>query len=645
MAAEKLSFDPISYKKDKNGDALYINYREQLSKKFRVSHENIYSYKLTTNDRLKSKWNKSSPQEFYAWVSLMRYHVELECRLLGGIKDDKDFAKLSSDIQDRVNYYYYDHVQLLLDYAAFANIDKTKLDESLVDDLMHYSLERDKYQKILDARYKELSQQSKVHTAGKVLAEPIAVRKEDEDGSSQNLLQKSKSDSNDTWFGSVIHEMKKLASFHSSYIIEWLGYFSMYRLMVVFVRLTWISFWTRASTIGWLDSFGNLFGIHINIELITAPTFVLNILSVFIFMLRLLADLAMMVKHYAFPNEAEEGVTAWDRLQMEWHDRYKRIGNDFAWVIFNSLTNYAIYFHIPIPIANWLLVAFLVYDVWFLAYRLNETEKLYQSKQKEWLLAQDLSNEDRVINHLKLRQLEYEGQETRGSFILYILAAILFVASFVLLLSISSPVMGPICFFICAFVVALYLSGADFGKAIRCGKERELNAQYGITMDGKNEEINQRITKDDSSYKITFHKEQNEVETIEISSGKIFELLNSHVNTTQFTADEISQINAWIVESGGTINRDNSLRIKAEKDAWVNFALGLAENIIVPVLIVGLFTINWPAALALTIVYIGLKHANLPKLYGDVVSALPSLSNKNPETEPSQTLSIYTHST
>ncbi|MDP3705023.1 MAG: hypothetical protein Q8R24_03835 [Legionellaceae bacterium] len=531
-SANQKPFDRTFFANNNTKETLYRDYKTNLSTNFSTVQEDTYS--KSTDDRLKDKWKKD-PQHFYAYASMIRAEIELDFALLEDIMKDSAFAKLSPSAQQRVTYYYYDYAQLLLDDAHLAN----------------HRAERDKYQKIITEynlkRRKETIAARKALNAQAVQLKVIEAQKNAEETWLAMLerwyakLQK--------WFVALRQSLNEFATFHPSVVIDWIGYFNMYRLMTVFCRLTWKQFWLIGQKLGWLDQTGSLAGFHIDIAMMDAPTYVFNLLSVFLFLARFLVDFSKILKHFFNPTNAELGIDPWDRFRIEWNKRYGRIVNDLAWVLFNGLTNYAIYFNIPVPIASWLLAAFLVFDVWWLSYQLNVGEKVYAAKKQQLSVLSDASGEgeEKEILYLQLNQLEYRRAEMRGKLAFYMAAAALFVVSFALVLSVSSPWAGPVCFAACAFAVAMYLTGAQFGAAIRSGKERQRNL-------------------------------------------------------------------------------DDPSRSQSERKAWINFAKNLAENIVMPLLIVGLFTVHWPLAIAVTVIYIGIKHAEQLSTY-----VMPDKSNSDDE--------------
>ncbi|MDP3562103.1 MAG: hypothetical protein Q8R83_08005 [Legionellaceae bacterium] len=582
----------------------YKDYKTNLASRYQPAQK--INYSGTPKERA-AQWNQSSEQDFYAYSSLIRSEIQLDFEILQKMIADKEsFNQLSSDAQMRIKYYYYDYALLLLDDARIPN----------------HRADVKKYQKIIDDYNAELALTQK--KSAEISNKLIEQNSKDQSDSQQKAEP--------TWFDKIINALKELAEFHPSVIIDWISYFNMYRLMVVFCRLTWKQLWVLGRALGWLDKYDNLFGMHVDIGLIDAPTNVFNGLSVFLFLGRLFFDLSEITRHFFFPTEGEKGVDSFERAQIEWNKRYARIVNDIAWALFNSLTNYAIYFGIPIPVAGWLLVGFLFFDIALLAYQLH-VENKKQSVKKQALTA-DLAiagnNEDKAFIYLQLKQLEYRRVEIRAKFIFYMAAASLLVLGFILSLSLTAlPVSWPICFFLCVCGIGMYLSAGQFSAAVRASKERESNPLLDMSLLQSNpseNDIKQVLSLDkmllveslneqgEQSYQIGFNK-SGQYQQMLITDDKLLTLLKA------YDAKNPEHINAieQLLSSLGATRRFSDARLKAERAAWKGFAFNLVvENIIVPMVIVGLFTVCWPAALALTVLYIGIKHGNLSQLSKDV---------------------------
>lgn len=300
---------------------------------------------------------------------------------------------------------------------------------------------------------------------------------------------------------------------------DWLNIFNVYRLHIVFSRITWKHFWLMGRELQWLDSSDKIAGVvPVNISIMDAPTAVFNVLSVFFFASRFSINLAMLLKH---TFEAKEGISK--RFWNELKKRHWIMVNDLVWAIVNALTNYAIYFNIAAMTANWVLAAFLVFDLMWLGYRVYLEEQNYLSTKAYYdyqMYTPDISELDKSILKRQLMQLNNDRHQINGTFGFCIAAALLIMASFAAALLIGSPITLPICFFFCIVAISMYMSSGKFGNYIKeLMKENPSNAQQS-------------------------------------------------------------------------------------KAGW-DFGLTLIKNALVPLLIIGLFTISWQAAIIMAVLYVG----------------------------------------
>jgi len=621
----------------------YTSYSSGLANRFK---ENASSSTVSFRERRESSivgksldepaTDATIVQKFFAQASTVYSRINSDFQSLQGIRADKTlFNSLDKTVQDRINFYYFEHAQFLLDFNEFADNRKERnsyreilkerpsakprlrilssaelFNESgdlLADGNSFLPTSPDSggaYQSLRDDVDQEVD--SDIVTEGsfqwvtsargrRTILSPIpSVGSHDEsdaeaneEGSSllienkvlEQILGAREAHKDLTWYSVLQRWYKQLEQsfielterLHPDILIQSLGIINLYRVMIVFCRLSWKNFWLFGQAAGWLDYMGNISTFHIDIAIMDAPTSIFNLLSVFLFMARFLIDSAMIVRHVFFPTDAERGISWQERFRIEWAKRYTRIVNDIAWMIFNALTNYAIYFHISVPVAGWLLAGFLFFDVGFLAYRLFHLEKDCDEKEQQLRALQTGEGENsdqslQTMMTLQLDQLHYRRAALRGEFGFYIGAALLFAASYILVLSLSAPLALPVCFLGCVLAMAMYLSGESFGMVIRA------QAEY------------------------------------------------QHV----------------LGQDGSSVERQAEKAL-AVREAWLHFAFTLTENIVIPVLIIGLFTINWPAAIALTVLYIAYKQIDFKKKADDEqvvgVRSLAHVATENQGTE------------
>lgn len=283
-------------------------------------------------------------------------------------------------------------------------------------------------------------------------------------------------------YDSFVDFFKKILSapFHISRIREYEVYLNIARLSWVFSRLTVIEgLNTFRDFIAQLDVF---FGMHTDIDkviaLIQTPTFIVNCCSVGFFLLRFGIDASLLLKHTFFPTELEKGlnnsselhwmerlptteqldeyrnsyifiedeediklyyiprkglsqklnitnknklkqdlinkqliknqfirlstedfraiisaetkhqpqVTTWfDRLIYELYKRHCNYSNDLVWALINFLTNFNYISKIPDPITGYLTGTFLFFDVCMTLYKRNLAKEEYLSKKAQYL--------------------------------------------------------------------------------------------------------------------------------------------------------------------------------------------------------------------------------------------------------------------
>ncbi len=556
------------------------------------------------NDSAENNGSTQTPaQLFYIRTSQVRDAVLADFALLSSMIEDKAlFDKLRKDEQDRIRYYHYDYATLLMDDAIISDHD---YDKSQFPDI-HVTR---KYQKIID---KYIADYKLTSAPPAVSATPSVEQK---DAVANKRKEKAKS-----------------MAFHS---IEWtiygFGFFNIYRLLITFLRYTWFYLVSIARSLRWLEAIP----FAVDADLLMSPTPIFNILSVMLFLGRLIFDFAATLVHTFFPTEAEKGVNFVERFHMEWRRRYPRMVNDVAWSMFNALTNFAWVFSIPTPVAGILLVCFLAFDIYWFGYQwrqdelaikeqkrvLEELEASLQSKvtkdatvnpmgvmesfvdgellehdvdtnqtsdvgtvspigvtevvgdgaSKELgsVSEQDAAELDGQLSfaRLRLRDLECRRSDTRATYIFCVAAAILLVASFALFLAfMASPLAAPLCFFGCAFAVAMYINCGKVGAVARARHERNLSLDNPNT--GK--------SLDESKFFVT----------LDVAEGSKAEAIKAEYQKA---------------------------RQKAYYAKIKSLALGFTEVLLISAVLIALYAINWPAALALTLTYIVVKSIDFKK--------------------------------
>lgn len=179
-----------------------------------------------------------------------------------------------------------------------------------------------------------------------------------------------------------------------------------------------------------------------------------------------------------------EKTTAFERFQAELKKRHCNFLNDFIWATVNFLTNFNHLTGISGPVASYITVLFLVFDLSMILYKsyLAEQEYLVKSNQyhveiqsyKSPEFASYLSAEDKLAHthmlSLQLQELEINWQTKEANFYFLAGATAMLVLGFTASMIISSPLMIVGCYFACSVAVAMYLSSDAYSHY----KEKEL---------------------------------------------------------------------------------------------------------------------------------------------------------------------------
>lgn len=261
---------------------------------------------------------------------------------------------------------------------------------------------------------------------------------------------------------------------HVSKFIVLLSYINLYRLLTVFSRLAFKSFWTVASERHWIDAQDRLFGYPLQRAALDIPRDALNVLSVLLFLLRLTARFLVIFKHAMSQRPGEKEINVWDRVAREFSTAMVDIMNDGQWWWINLLTNYPTVFGITDPVANTLLIVTLVYDCSWLAIHWYRKERDWAAKEEELIRWKDQSGhmDDIAITDYQLVLLKDIQWEVRCKYAYSIVACLSIITSFILFLAAISAVVSTISLFVCVVGFAMYGSADEFGGWMR--------AEFGV---------------------------------------------------------------------------------------------------------------------------------------------------------------------
>lgn len=361
--------------------------------------------------------------------------------------------------------------------------------------------------------------------------------------------------------------------------IKWFGFFNIYRLLIAFFRLTWIFI---VSAIRMLQRLPAM----IDESLLIAVTPIFNVLSVGLFFGRLVVDFAMCVKHVVRPATAQEkDVNFIERFNMEWNKRYRRMVNDGFWSSANGLSNFYWIFGISVSLAGPLLVGFLTFDIAWFVYKWRQDE-LAMNEMEEILKGMSPSSQSGSVGNFEDESYEHDGesvnreirplirdvvdhptQSSVGSSVLSA-AQIKVIELQLRALNVRRESLRANYLFSIAAAIVLVVSFAcfvAFAASPLAGPLCFFGCALGVAM--------------------------------YLSVGDFSNLWKTRVER------ELAKIT------------DESLlsRKEAEKQALIKFALGFVESLIVPALLIGLLTVNWPAALACSLAYLVIRNYNWKK--------------------------------
>jgi hypothetical protein len=271
---------------------------------------------------------------------------------------------------------------------------------------------------------------------------------------------------------------------HISKIRSKISFLNMCRIYWAFCRVTLTSALLLAREGRWVDQLNRLLSKNINVDNIIknleAPNGVFRALSVGFFAMRFFINAAMLVKHTFFPSKQEKSLTRWERFCLEMRKRHADFLNDVVWGVVNGVTNYNSFFHISAPVAGWVTVGFLVFDVCLLLWRRYLAKQEYLTKKSQYLMELHdyetrlarMANWDEYDHCVKqcqllrrqLNELELTWKTKNATFWFNILAAALLATGFAASMIFAPGVMMIASYALCVIAVSMYLSDAAYSQ-------------------------------------------------------------------------------------------------------------------------------------------------------------------------------------
>jgi hypothetical protein len=364
------------------------------------------------------------------------------------------------------------------------------------------------------------------------------------------------------YFKSLQESFYKFLEFHPSSFLGLIGVLNLYRLSYIFSRLSWKTLWLYFKSIEWLSLHDRLYGYFINIAMMDYPTPVFHLLSIFTFVARVIVDGLTTARHAILPTLAERGLSLYKRLQIEWNECYTRVMNDGWWILINGLTNFPQLFNIPVPVASWILAGCLFFDVLFLSYQLHH-EKLKFKARMVWFEEQ-----------LSILDNNYDGQETTE---LTMMRETLtknkqsYTMMFNLMLKQSEYMLAGVRAMFGVYIGATLLFITSVSLVLTLSSPLVMPLGFFACVFA--------------------------VAGV-LSGGKFGALISARLARSKNSGEESQDI--------------SDIRHAKVNDAWESFGLTFAETLIMPMLIIGLFTIHWPSAIALAVLYVAAKNISFP---------------------------------
>ncbi|RUR20619.1 hypothetical protein ELY21_00605 [Legionella sp. km535] len=304
----------------------------------------------------------------------------------------------------------------------------------------------------------------------------------------------------DSLYNSYLGSFRNLVNspFHVSQIRDYVAYANLCRIYWAFCRMTLTQGLTMAKDLHLIEKLDVLLGTHTDVDKIIsvfqAPVGVINFFSVGFFLIRLMIDGGLLIKHTFFPSELEKGAkngcdvtkldylpgaasiepyrnsyilvrdedhdnvqlyyvpkigtplkltvkdpnkfkdellsklnehstirlnahdvkelitaqtghvpeitTAFERFTNELYKRHCNFANDVVWATVNCLSNFNNLFNISGPVAGYLTAVFLTFDVCMALYKCKLAKEEYLTKKSQYLLEIDDYNNPNLFKKL-----------------------------------------------------------------------------------------------------------------------------------------------------------------------------------------------------------------------------------------------------
>lgn len=275
------------------------------------------------------------------------------------------------------------------------------------------------------------------------------------------------------------------------------GYVNMLRLLYMVARLTLLNLAVVANDMGLLRQFNILFKQDINLALLQQRLGTLqglsNVLSVALFAMRALINTAMIIKHTAFPSEAERQAGWMERLTFELSKRHGMLLNDVVWSLVNLFTNYPQILGLGLPAIIGTTVVFQLFDFALLLWLWEAEGQKYKVKHDEFSAQIDalmekgiLDANDTSVLQLLLQQqrfLDCDHNASHAFFQINCAAALLLMSGFGMGFLLATPLASAGAFMVCAVAVSMYWSASNYKDMVYKGERLALIKKNGGNLE------------------------------------------------------------------------------------------------------------------------------------------------------------------
>lgn len=269
----------------------------------------------------------------------------------------------------------------------------------------------------------------------------------------------------------IARDLKDLAStpFHVSKIRDFISLANIYRIQLVFGKIITAEACVLAGKYDLFSSLESIFGVKFNVnqmlDSLNRLNGVLNVLSVGLFVARLLINTGMILKHTFVPSKQEKDLSSFERFKTEMKKRHVDLISDFAWGAVSGITNYKEFFGLSPLVSNIIMSGFLCFDLSMVCYRHHILKSTYEHKLQQY--TEELTHiHDRAVWKRIFAQknnLEKNWHIAKAKFAINLTAASLFVGGFTPFFIFTAAFVAPLSFMVCSFAMAMYISADSFG--------------------------------------------------------------------------------------------------------------------------------------------------------------------------------------